>query len=237
MRTVSRMSPSSPPVPAAAVFDNDGLLLDTEEAWTRAETKLFASHGSVFTMDHKRDLLGSSHLLAASKLETMLDRPGDGLALLDELQALVMDEAAAGVEPRPGAVELVDALRAAAVPVGLASNSLRAFVDLVVGGCGLLDRFDAIVTGDEVANPKPAPDIYLEACRRLGVAPIAAVALEDSPTGIAAAQAAGMRVIGVPYLPGLELDADVVAPSLAHATVSAALGLGVPSSAPSAPSA
>src|SRR6476660_9388923 len=93
-------------MPAAVVFDNDGLLLDTEEAWTRAETTLFANHGSTFTYAHKRDLIGSSHLIAAGKLEAMLAQPGRGVALMDELQALVMVEAAHDIEPRPGAVAL-----------------------------------------------------------------------------------------------------------------------------------
>jgi HAD superfamily hydrolase (TIGR01509 family) len=219
------MPPTTSPRPAAAVFDNDGLLLDTEEAWTRAEVRLFADHGSVFTMAHKRDLIGSSHDIAARKLEAMLELPGEGEALRDRLQEMVMEEAANGVAPRPGAVELVDDLVAAGIPVGLASNSLRPFIELVVGSCGLLDRFATIVTGDEVANPKPAPDIYEEACRRLQVDPGAAVALEDSPTGLLAARAAGMRTIGVPYLADLELDADVVASSLADDAVRAALGL------------
>jgi HAD superfamily hydrolase (TIGR01509 family) len=212
-------------LPAAAVFDNDGLLLDTEDAWTRAETRLFAARGAVFTPQHKRDLIGSSHTIAAAKLEAMLARPGEGVALMHELEELVLEEAASGVAPRPGAVALLDALAGAGVPIGLASNSRRIFVELVVGSAGLADRFAVVVTGDEVARPKPAPDIYLDACRRLGADPTRSVALEDSPTGIAAARAAGMRVIGVPYLPDLELGADVVATSLADASVHAALGL------------
>ena len=74
--------------PQAVVFDNDGLLLDTETAWTRAEEALFAPHGGTFTMEHKRDLIGSSHTVAAGKLEVMLGRPGEGLALMDELHEL-----------------------------------------------------------------------------------------------------------------------------------------------------
>ena len=211
----------------AAVFDNDGLLLDTEEAWTRAEVRLFAGHGSTFTMDHKRDLIGSSHTVAATKLEAMLGLPGQGGALRDELVVLVHEEALAEpILPRPGAVQLLDALGAAGVPIGLASNSLRSFVDLVLASAGVADRFQVVVAGDEVARPKPAPDLYLAACAGLGVDPADAVALEDSPTGVAAARAAGMRVVGVPYLDGIVLDAHVVAPSLAAPEVYAALGLG-----------
>lgn len=207
------------------MFDNDGLLLDTEEAWTRAEVRLFEAHGSTFTPAHKRDLIGSSHLVAAGKLELMLDQPGNGAALVDQLQALVLEEGRAGVAPRPGAAQLLDDLAEAGVPLALASNSLRPFVDLVLGSSGLTDRFAVVVSGDDVAHPKPAPDLYLLACERLGVEARASVALEDSPTGVAAGRAAGMRVVGVPYLPDMALDADVVASSLADPAVYAFLGL------------
>ena len=212
--------------PAAIVFDNDGLLLDTEEAWTRAETALFARHGATFTDEHKRDLIGSSHLVAAGKLEAMLGLPGRGHELMDELFERVMQEALHDVEPRPGAVALVDALLAEGIPVAVASNSARAFLDRVLRTAGIAERFAITVAGDEVAHPKPAPDIYLEACRLLGADPAASVGLEDSPTGAAAAKAAGLTVIGVPYLPDMEIpDADVVAGSLADAAVHEACGL------------
>lgn len=216
------------PSPAAAVFDNDGLLLDTEEAWTRAEVRLFDAHGGTFTMEHKRDLIGSSHLVAAGKLEVMLGQPGNGVPLMDELHELVMEEALGPVAPRPGAAELVAALREAGVPVGLASNSPRAFVERVLRSSGMEGRFDVVLGADEVARPKPAPDLYLEACRRLGADPAASVGLEDSPPGTAAAKAAGLYVVGVPYLDDIELpDADLVAPSLADPAVHAVLGLEV----------
>ena len=95
---------------AAVIFDNDGLLLDTEEAWTRAERTLFERRGRTFTMAHKRALIGSARDVAAAKLEEMLDAPGDGQPLMDELHDLVMEEALAGVDPRPGALALLDAL-------------------------------------------------------------------------------------------------------------------------------
>jgi HAD superfamily hydrolase (TIGR01509 family) len=212
--------------PAAVVFDNDGLLLDTEEAWTRAERELFRRHGGEFTIEHKRDLIGSSHHIAAAKLERMLDAPGRGAEILDELHDLVMAEVTHDVPPRPGAVDLVAALLDAGTPVAVASNSPREFLDAVLRTSGMDGRIPLTVAGDEVPQPKPAPDVYLEACRRLGVAPEAAVALEDSPTGAAAAKAAGMRVIGVPYLPDMEIPgADLVAGSLADREVWAACGL------------
>lgn len=218
---------NGPPAPVAAVvFDNDGLLLDTEEAWTRAEVTLFERHGATFTHEHKRDLIGSSHLIASGKLEAMLGLAGEGRALMAELHDLVMAEVLADVAPRPGAVELVDALLAAGTPLALATNSPRVFCERALRTASMLDRFELIVPGDEVAHAKPAPDVYLEACRRLGVEPARCVAIEDSPTGIAAAKAAGMFAIGVPYLDDIALDAaDLVADSLAAPEVARACGL------------
>src|SRR3954463_9061315 len=201
--------------PAAVVFDNDGLTLDTEQAWTRAEESLFRRYGRAFTDDHKRDLLGTSRAIAAAKLERHLGRPGAGDALMDELHDLAMDELDHGVPAMPGASELVAALRAAGIPVGLATNSARDFADKALRSAGLLHAFDVTVSADEVSRPKPAPDLYLAAARALGAAPGDCVALEDSNTGVAAAKAAGMTVVGVPSFPGVELArADVVATSL-----------------------
>jgi HAD superfamily hydrolase (TIGR01509 family) len=211
----------------AIVFDNDGLLLDTEEAWSRAETTLFARHASVFTEAHKQALLGSSRSTAAGKLEVMLGLAGEGERLMDELHELVMEEALRGVPPRPGALELVRAVRAAGVPVGLASNSSREFVERVLSVAGVLDgHFDLIVTADEVEHPKPAPDLYLAACRGLSATPTRAAALEDSPPGVAAALAAGMFVIAVPYFADTpSLGASLQADSLADPRVAEALGV------------
>jgi HAD superfamily hydrolase (TIGR01509 family) len=215
--------------PDAIVFDNDGLLLDTEEAWTRAESELFARRGVTFTDENKRELIGSSHTIAAGMIERWLGLPGEGLALMAELHELVMAEATHDVVPRPGAVELVDALLSAGVPIAVASNSSRDFLDAVLATAGVADRFAITVAGDEIPNPKPAPDIYLEACRRLGADPARSVGLEDSPVGAAAAKAAGLTVIGVPYLPDMEIPAaDLVAHSLADTIVLETVGL-VPS--------
>jgi HAD superfamily hydrolase (TIGR01509 family) len=211
----------------AVVFDNDGLLLDTEEAWTRAETALFARHGSTFKHEHKRDLIGTSPATSAAKLEVMLDMPGRGPALMDELHEQVMEEALLGVPARPGALELVEAVRAAGLPVGVASNSARTFVERVLSVAGLLDgHFDVVVTANDVQNPKPAPDLYLAACMALGADPERSAALEDSAIGAAAARAAGMYVIAVPYFPDLPIeDASLTVETLADPRVAEALGL------------
>jgi HAD superfamily hydrolase (TIGR01509 family) len=126
----------------------------------------------------------------------------------------------------PGAVDLLTALCAAGTPVALVSNSVRDFVELTLTTAGVRDRFDVVLTADDVVRPKPAPDLYLAACAALRAGPAACVGLEDTATGIAALRAAGLFAIGIPSFPGIPLaDADLVAPSLADPAVRAALGL------------
>jgi HAD superfamily hydrolase (TIGR01509 family) len=213
-------------VPAAVCFDNDGLLLETEGAWSRAEVVLFRRYGAEFTDEHKRYLMGSAAEVANRKLEEMLELPGRGEALGEELHVLVMEEVARGVEPMPGAVDLLDALRAAGTPIALVSNSAREFVELTLQTAGVRDRLDVVLAREDAANSKPAPDLYLAACAALGVDPADAVGLEDTATGIAALKAAGLFAIGVPSFPGMALDqADLVVGSLADPAVHRALGL------------
>ena len=107
----------------AVVFDNDGLLLETEGAWTRAEQRLFARFGREFTMDDKRAILGKAGPLAEQVLGELLERPGDGPQLFSDLEALAFEEIGRAAEPRPGAIELVERLRREGMPLGLASNS------------------------------------------------------------------------------------------------------------------
>jgi HAD superfamily hydrolase (TIGR01509 family) len=217
------------PVPApgnesAVVFDCDGVLLNSEVAWTRAETTLFARYGKVYGPDDKRALIGGSLAETGLALARLLDRRRGPAELAAELIELAAEEFARGVEPMPGALRLVEELRGRR-PIAVASNSERRLVDLALGGAGLAPAFDVILAGDEVRNPKPAPDLYLEACRRLGVPPETATAIEDSPTGAAAARAAGLFVIGIPFFPDLEVEADVVGRSLEDPDVRRALGL------------
>jgi HAD superfamily hydrolase (TIGR01509 family) len=210
------------------VFDNDGLLLDTEEAWTRAEETLFARHGHTFTIEHKRYLIGSSRATAALKLEEMLFSPGDGESLMDELHELVMSEVLQGVTPRPGALDLLSRLKQAGTPLALASNSQREFLTRALSSAGLPEEtFQITISAEDVEHPKPAPDIYLRACAELNLEPSHCAALEDSATGVAAAAAAGLFVIGVPYFQGTKLPgSDLIADSLADPAVARALGLG-----------
>jgi HAD superfamily hydrolase (TIGR01509 family) len=193
--------------PTAVVFDNDGLLLDTESVWTRAEQDLFERRGKEFTPADKIELVGTSAEVAGRVLEGRLEEPGRAAELIEELNELVLAELEHGVEAMVGARELLRALRERGTPIGLVSNSPIAFVRRSLEIAAFEDRFDVIVSAHETAAPKPAPDPYLEACRRLKVdAGPAVVALEDSPTGVAAARAAGLTVIGVPSVTGVALE-------------------------------
>jgi HAD superfamily hydrolase (TIGR01509 family) len=215
-----------PDPPAAVVFDCDGLLLDTESAWSRAEAVLYRRRGREFTLAHKRELLGKAGSTAHAVVERHLDAPGEGEALMAELAELVLDEVALSAPAQPGAVDLLAALRSRGIPLGLASNSPEPIVHTALRVAGLDGAFDSVLTADRVPRPKPAPDVYVESCRRLGAPPERCVALEDSPTGVAAAVAAGMYVIGVPSLPGVALEeAHERAASLADRAVGHALGL------------
>jgi HAD superfamily hydrolase (TIGR01509 family) len=213
--------------PAAVVFDNDGLLLDTESVWTRAERDLFDRRGTDFTPADKRELVGTSAAIAGAVLERRLGEPGRAAELIEELNALVAAELEHGVEAMIGARELLRALRRRGTPIGLVSNSPLAFVVRSLELVGFDDHFDVVLSAHEVAAPKPAPDPYLEACRRLGVEPgPAVVALEDSPTGVAAARAAGLTVIGVPSIEGIALEeAHHLAESLLDDVVTRRLAL------------
>jgi HAD superfamily hydrolase (TIGR01509 family) len=214
-------------LPAAVVFDNDGLLLDTESVWSRAEQDLFARRGLDFTATDKRELVGTSAAIAGSVLERRLGEPGRAAELIEELNVLVVAELEHGVEAMIGARELLTRLRRRGTPIGLVSNSPLAFVRRSLEIAGFDDQFDVVLSAHEVAAPKPAPDPYLEACRRLGVEPgPAVVALEDSPTGVAAARAAGLTVIGVPSIEGIDLEeAHHLAESLLDTVVGDRLAL------------
>src|SRR6478672_9176241 len=194
-------------VPDAVVFDNDGLLLDTESVWTRAEQDLFELRGTEFTPADKLELVGTSAAIAGGILERRLGEPGRATELIEELNELVVAELEHGVEAMFGARELLGRLREQEVPLGLVSNSPLRFVQRSIELAGFEGFFDVVLSAHEVAAPKPAPDPYLEACRRLGVEPgPEVVALEDSPTGVAAARAAGLTVIGIPSVEGVLLE-------------------------------
>jgi len=199
------------------VFDMDGLLLDTETLWHEAEVELFERHGGEFTWEDKLAVIGTSHAFTARYFADRLGKPHErGIALVDEMIGLMHARVQRAVQARPGALELLKGLREMDdVRLGLASNSPRLLVDTALASAGMTHGFDAIVTADDVAHPKPAPDIYLLVCERLGVSPSDAIALEDSASGVAAAKSAGLTCIGVPQFAETDVSAaDEVIDSL-----------------------
>lgn len=182
----------------AVIFDMDGLLLDTEVVWQEAEERLFAAHGEVFTREDKLAVIGTDFAWTARYFAERLGKPPDaGPALVEEMVMSMYGLLQQEVAGRPGALELVARLRGR-VPLALASNSPRKLVDAALESARLTEAFDVIVTSDDVARSKPAPDLYLLACERLGVAPADVLALEDSSAGVASAKAAGLTCIAVP---------------------------------------
>jgi len=198
--------------PAAVVFDLDGVLVDSEAIWEAAEEATVTRLGGDYTPELRAALHGRGARDGGWIVAELLRRE-DGDAIGSE----VLDHALAALErearPVDGAVELVEQLRGR-IPIGVASNSSRELVETALRGAGL-GTFDVIVAAEDVPVAKPAPDAYIEACRRLGVAPGQAAAIEDSPAGAAAAKAAGMLVVGLDATGLVHLDAaDLVVQSL-----------------------
>ncbi len=211
--------------PAAVVFDADGVLVDTEPAWAAARADLFARHGRRFGPGDGRRTLGTGVAGTGEVLAGLLGAPERADALAAELLDLLLEHVRARPPVAlPGAAGLVGELRGR-TPLAVASNAPRALLDTTLGAAGLAGLADVVVAADEVARPKPSPDLYVEALRRLGAPAAASVAVEDSPAGAASARAAGMWVIGVPSAPGVRLPADEVAGSLRDASVRRRLGL------------
>ena len=183
---------------AAVLFDMDGTLIDTEKLWDVALRELATSYGGELSDAARFAMLGSDAANTMRLMSEDLGRPDiDAEAGAAWLDARVNELFAEGVPWRPGARELVAAVRAAGVPTALVTNTSRAVVDVALRTLGV-DNFDVVICGDEVAFTKPHPEHYRAAAVALGVDPARCVAIEDSPTGIISALAAGCAVLGIP---------------------------------------
>jgi HAD superfamily hydrolase (TIGR01509 family) len=181
----------------AAIFDLDGLLVDSEPLAAMAMARFLESFGLQVDPAIQGQLLGRRLVEAIAIARDGYTLPGTVEELADRYGQLRMEALRGAVRPMPGARESVEQLRALDLRVGLATSGMRAHVDVSLEETGLAGLFDIEATGDEVMRGKPAPDLFLLAASRLGVDPDRTVVLEDSPLGVEAAIAAGMRAAAV----------------------------------------
>lgn len=189
--------------PQAVILDLDGLIVDSEPLHQRAFNIFLTRHGLDYRFDedeYGRVFVGIPVRENADYLVARFNLPMRAEAVLVEreaiFQALIQDPT--NLVAMPGVFDLLDALEARGIALGVASGSPRQQVETMLRGLGLASRFRVVVAGTDVPRPKPAPDVYLRAVQELRVAPARCVAVEDSAAGIAAAKAAGLHVIAVP---------------------------------------
>lgn len=187
-------------LPAALLCDMDGTLVDTEHAWLTAVGTLLRAHGAPAGTPDVAPYAGLPVEDAAARLAGLVPLPATELAA--RLGQEMTTRVAAGVTVQPGALPMLDQARALGIPVALVTAADRPVAELVLGALGA-DRFACSVTQGETPRGKPHPDPYLSACAELGVDPVDCLAVEDTPTGCAAALAAGCRVLAVPSVPGI----------------------------------
>jgi HAD superfamily hydrolase (TIGR01509 family) len=207
---------------AAMVFDLDNVLIDSEELWAEAREAITRENGGRWRDTAQQEMMGMSSTEWSRWLhdELRVQLPPEEIsrAVVERLESVYRDH----LRLMPGAAEAVERM-AAAFPLGVASSANRPLIELALELSGLRERFRVVVSSEEVARGKPAPDVYLEATRRLAADPAEAAAVEDATNGLLAAHAAGMNVIAVPdsrYPPSDDAlaVADVVLDSLDELT-------------------
>jgi HAD superfamily hydrolase (TIGR01509 family) len=182
---------------AAIVLDLDGVIVDTEELWDRERRQYVAEHGGTWTDQATRAMQGMSSAEWSAYLVEELGASGDQHQISKDVAAMVVAEIEHDLPLLPGAVRAVNALAHSYI-LGLASSANREVIDAVLDGAAITERFATTISSEEVERGKPAPDVYLEAARRMGVDPTTCAAVEDSTNGLRAAHAAGMVVIATP---------------------------------------
>lgn len=181
----------------AVLFDMDGTLVDTERLWWEAVEQVAVGLGYPLTGEDQPEILGRPVEYTAAWLGTVTGTPAEGIAA--GLHREFAERVRTGIVPRPGALRLLRDLAREGVPTALVTASPRAVADTVLEALGAA-HFATSVTADDTEHTKPAPDPYLAACRALGVDPALCVAVEDTETGVASAEAAGCAVLAVPSL-------------------------------------
>jgi HAD superfamily hydrolase (TIGR01509 family) len=206
----------------AVVFDMDGVLLQSEEVWDEVREEYVRERGGRYDAEIQRAMMGMSSPEWSRYLHEHAGVPEEPHEINTEVLQRMLARYREHLPLIPGAVDAVERL-ASRFPLGLASSSNRELIDIGLDVSGLAPFFSATVSSEEVAHGKPAPDVYLEAARRLGVEASSCCAIEDSHGGIRSAKSAGMRVVAIPnptYPPDDEALAlaDVIVPSLDELT-------------------
>jgi HAD superfamily hydrolase (TIGR01509 family) len=199
----------------AVIFDLDGVLIASEEVWDAVRERYVPERGGRYDAEVQRAMMGMSSVEWSRYLHDVAGIPDAPEQINDEVIRRMLAAYSEHLPLMPGAVDAVRRI-AARYPLAVASSSNRVLIDRVLEGSGLAPLFRVTVSSEEVARGKPAPDVYLEAARQLGFAADRCAAVEDSHSGIAAAKAAGLRVVAFPnpaYPPG---DAAL---ALADATI------------------
>ena len=206
----------------AVAFDLDGVLVDSERVWGQVREQVTNELGGRWHENAQREMMGMSSPEWSGYMHESLGVPLEPQAISDEVVRRVAAVYRDELPLIDGAREAVERL-AARWPLAVASSANRELIDLVLARSGLVRLFAATVSSEEVPHGKPAPDVYLEAARRLGADPATCAAVEDSGNGILAAKAAAMRTIAIPNAefpppPDALARADVVLDSLAELT-------------------
>lgn len=202
----------------AVIFDLDGLMVDSEPLAKQAWRALLARYGHVLDAETMGATYGLRPQDSARLIHERYDLPLSAEEVSKAQSALFWEQIEEGLKPMPGINELLAAVDARGLPRAVATASGRAYAPLALRAAGIADGFQALITGQDVAHGKPAPDIFLAAAHALDVAPTACMALEDSALGIQSARTAGMLAVAVPNQMTAKLDftpAHRVMPSLA----------------------
>jgi HAD superfamily hydrolase (TIGR01509 family) len=182
----------------AVVFDLDGVIIDSEEVWEEVRRGYVAQYGKQFRPDSQTRMMGMSTGEWSRHLSQEVGVPRTPEQVAADVLARMAERYRKALPLIPGSIECVRRL-GAAYPLGLASSSARILIDQVLRSADLTDAFAVTLSTEEVPRGKPAPDVYLEAARRLGRSPRTCAAIEDSSNGLRAAAAAGCTVIAVPH--------------------------------------
>lgn len=206
----------------AVVFDLDGVVVDSEQVWDDVRETLVRERGGRWHERAQADMMGMSSVEWSAYMHDELGLAESPAEINDEVVRLMLERYRNELPLLPGAVEAVERI-AARYPLAVASSSNRPLIAAVLDAAGIARHFRATVSSEEVPGGKPAPDVYLEAARRLGVAPERCAAVEDSANGLRSAKAAGLRVLAIPnphYPPAEDALAlaDVVLSSLDELT-------------------